>query len=79
MFLKKIFLTQKQHCPALENQFVELVMAAMERAENENTADGNSHWLWLHLSSQIIYFVLSTYATFDTICLSLHDKVLLDL
>jgi mediator of RNA polymerase II transcription subunit 23 len=34
----------------------------------------NSHWLWLHLSSQAIYFVLFRFATFPNIVMALHDK-----
>uniref|UniRef100_A0A7G3ABS6 Mediator of RNA polymerase II transcription subunit 23 n=1 Tax=Lutzomyia longipalpis TaxID=7200 RepID=A0A7G3ABS6_LUTLO len=32
-------------------------------------------WLWLHLSSQLIYFVLFQFANFPTIVMALHDKL----
>ena len=51
-----------------------LVVVAMERSETE-TGD-SSHWLWLHLSSQLIYFVLFQFASFPNIVMALHDKVL---
>ena len=35
----------------------------------------NSHWLWLHLSSQVIYFVLLQSATFPNTVMALHGKV----
>lgn len=58
---------------ALEEQLVALVVVAMERSETE-TSD-SSHWLWLHLSSQLIYFVLFQFASFPNIVMALHDKV----
>ncbi|XP_075225803.1 mediator of RNA polymerase II transcription subunit 23-like [Lycorma delicatula] len=70
----------KQRCVALEEQLVELMILAMERSEAETApVEGedmtNSHWLWLHLSSQLIYFVLFQFATFPNIVMALHDKV----
>ncbi|XP_063241500.1 mediator of RNA polymerase II transcription subunit 23 [Bacillus rossius redtenbacheri] len=67
----------KQRCVALEEQLVELVVLAMERSETEADADdaGASHWLWLHLSSQLIYFVLFQFASFPNIVMALHDKL----
>ncbi|GFG29793.1 hypothetical protein Cfor_03295 [Coptotermes formosanus] len=67
----------KQRCVALEEQLVELVILAMERSETEAETDeiSNSHWLWLHLSSQLIYFVLFQFATFPNIVMALHDKL----
>ncbi|KAJ9591915.1 hypothetical protein L9F63_001517, partial [Diploptera punctata] len=67
----------KQRCVALEEQLVELVILAMERSETEADTDdiSNSHWLWLHLSSQLIYFVLFQFATFPNIVMALHDKL----
>ncbi|EAT33704.1 AAEL014021-PA [Aedes aegypti] len=73
--------TQKQKCMALEEQLVWLVMCAMECSEKEpvHTVDGeiSSHtqWVWLHLSSQLIYFVLFQFATFQNIVNTLHDKL----
>lgn len=77
---------QKQHkerCVALEEQLVELVISAMERSEQEQASGSNqdestpshSQWLWLHLSSQLIYFVLFQFATFPNIVTSLHEKL----
>ncbi|XP_055535725.1 mediator of RNA polymerase II transcription subunit 23 [Wyeomyia smithii] len=77
---------QKQHkqkCVALEDQLVWLVICAMECSEKEpvHPVDGDdmisSHtqWVWLHLSSQLIYFVLFQFATFQNIVNSLHDKL----
>ncbi|KAJ4431363.1 Mediator of RNA polymerase II transcription subunit 23 [Periplaneta americana] len=67
----------KQRCVALEEQLVELVILAMERSETEADTDdiSNSHWLWLHLSSQLIYFVLFQFASFPNIVMALHDKL----
>lgn len=54
----------------------------MERTEeepakaNENNDKFTSiHWLWAHISSQLIYFVLFQYASFPNIVTTLHDKV----
>lgn len=67
----------KQRCVALENQIVELVILAMERYEQETEVDEGSstHYLWLHLSSQLIYFVLFQFACFQNIVMALHDKL----
>lgn len=71
----------KQRCHALEQQLVELVILAMERSENDHTpiegTDGipANHWNWLHLSSQLIYFVLFHFACFPTIVMAIHDRV----
>lgn len=73
-------LQHKQRCVALEEQLVELVLLAMERSEADTSCPDsdditNTHWLWLHLSSQLIYFVLFQFSTFPNIVLALHDKV----
>jgi len=49
----------------------------MEHSKREAYTDdiSNIHWLWLHLSSQVIYFVLFQFAPFPNIVLALHDKV----
>lgn len=72
----------KQRHAALEEQLVELLVQAMERAENppESETDsaeelGVSHWLWHHLSSQIIYFVLFQFASFSHLVTLLHEKL----
>lgn len=78
-----ISLQNKQHCLAIEEQLVWLIMSAMERSEQEHTkpsGDGddalsNIHWLWAHISSQLIYFVLFQFASFSNIVTTLHDKV----
>lgn len=53
-------------------------MSAMERSE-EDTLDDDTfstiHWLWVHISSQLIYFVLFQFASFPNIVQTLHDKV----
>ncbi|CAG9771045.1 unnamed protein product [Ceutorhynchus assimilis] len=62
----------KQHCQAIEEQLVELVISALERTETEgDETDG----LWLHLSSQLIYFVLFQFASFPNIVMSLHTRL----
>ncbi|KAL1116974.1 hypothetical protein AAG570_004302 [Ranatra chinensis] len=72
----------KQRCIALEKQLVEQVVCAMERTEAEcnssssnNEEFTNTHWLWLHLSSQLIYFVLFQFTSFPTLVMALHDKL----
>ncbi|KAB0793141.1 hypothetical protein PPYR_12761 [Photinus pyralis] len=64
----------KQHCAALEEQLVELIVLAMERSEVEGD-EGATQGLWLHLSSQLIYFVLFQFASFPNIVLALHTKL----
>uniref|UniRef100_A0AAG5D7W1 Mediator of RNA polymerase II transcription subunit 23 n=1 Tax=Anopheles atroparvus TaxID=41427 RepID=A0AAG5D7W1_ANOAO len=82
---------QKQKCAALEEQLVWLVLNAMEYSEKEGNPVGpnaagagmNDHddvashtqWIWLHLSSQLIYFVLFQFATFQNIVNTLHEKL----
>jgi len=75
---------QKQHKQrhvVLEEQLVELLVQAMERAEKEGDIEleadelGVSHWLWHHLSSQIIYFVLFQFASFSHLVSLLHEKL----
>ncbi|XP_037541057.1 mediator of RNA polymerase II transcription subunit 23-like [Nematolebias whitei] len=69
---------QKQRCPVLEEQLVDLVVYAMERSETEEHFDadvgGTSQLLWQHLSSQLIFFVLFQFASFPHMVLSLHQK-----
>lgn len=69
--------SKKQHCPALENEIVHFVMTCMERAESESPGEESVSFqgMWLHLTSHIIYFVLSQYASFNGLCQSLHDKL----
>lgn len=60
----------------LEEQLVELVISAMERVESKNLTDQDeNHWLWLHLSSQMIYFVLFQFVVFPNMVNALHEKV----
>ncbi|CAG01794.1 unnamed protein product [Tetraodon nigroviridis] len=70
---------QKQRCPVLEEQLVDLVVYAMERSESEEHFDadvgGTSQLLWQHLSSQLIFFVLFQFASFPHMVLSLHQKL----
>lgn len=78
---------QKQRSAVLEEQIVWLVIMAMERSEfddstaidlktdpNDSTPTHNQ-WLWLHLSSQLIYFVLFQCASFPNIVNALHEKL----
>lgn len=72
----------KQRCIAIEEQLVWLVMSAMERSEQEppkindsDDAQSSIHWLWVHISSQLIYFVLFQFASFPNIVTTLHEKV----
>jgi len=50
----------------------------MERSDKE-AAEGadpeENHWLWLHISSQLIYFILFQFAVFPNIVNALHEKV----
>ncbi|XP_034947212.1 mediator of RNA polymerase II transcription subunit 23 [Chelonus insularis] len=76
---------QKQNkirCVALEEQMVELVISAMERSENDSSQSGEgidgsvaNHWVWLHLSSQLIYFILFQYACFPSIVIAITEKL----
>lgn len=72
----------KTRCISIEEQLVWLIMSAMERSEADPTqttdadeAQSPTHWLWVHISSQLIYFVLFQFASFPNIVNSLHDKV----
>lgn len=72
----------KQRCVAVEEQLVWLIMSAMERSEKESLDNGENddtfssiHWLWIHISSQLIYFVLLQFASFPNIVTTLHDRV----
>lgn len=77
---------QKQRCNTLEDQLVNLIIHAMEMTEsNENTLGSgfnvpeeqisHNEWIWLHLSCQLIYFVLFQFVSFMHIVLALYDKV----
>lgn len=59
-----------------------LIISAMERTEEEPLRSNDNddsftsiHWLWAHISSQLIYFVLLQYASFPNIVSTLHEKV----
>ena len=67
----------KQRCTVLEDQLVDLIVLAMERSEGEeaNAEDGESQFLWQHLSSQVIFFVLFQFASFPDMVLALYGKV----
>ena len=53
----------------------------MEKSENEpaptESTDGvtANHWPWLHLSSQLICYILSQFANFPSFVAAIHDKV----
>jgi mediator of RNA polymerase II transcription subunit 23 len=76
---------QKNRSAVLEEQLVWLVINAMEKSEQEGAIEAHddpydstpSHkeWFWLHLSSQLIYFVLFQCATFPNIVNDLHSKL----
>lgn len=74
----------KQRSPILEEQIVELILTAMDRSECESAdvaamSEHASHptlFLWQHLSSLVIYFVLFHYATFPHMVMNLHAKLL---
>lgn len=71
-----MFSQNKHHCVALEEQIVELIINAMERVESKGITDQDeNHWMWLHLSCQLIYFVLFQFAVFPNIVNALHEKV----
>ncbi|KAK7100374.1 mediator of RNA polymerase II transcription subunit 23-like isoform X2 [Littorina saxatilis] len=77
----------KVRCEALENQLVELVVAALERYESEpeNLNAGGagspgdevnpSQLHWQHLSSQLIFFVLFQFASFSHMVHALYEKL----
>ena len=73
-------------CKALEDRLVELIVIAMEKTEAEmNMANDNQSgfdeisgatmWLWQHLSTQLIFFVLFHFCSFPHIVMAVHDKV----
>ncbi|CAG9857627.1 unnamed protein product [Phyllotreta striolata] len=64
----------KQHCQAIEEQLIELVVLALEKTEVEGDEQA-THDLWLHLSSQLIYFVLFQFASFPSFVISLHSRL----
>lgn len=76
---------QRQRCAVLEEQLVWLVISAMEKSEQDDQSNQKSdpndstpthtQWFWLHLSSQLIYFVLFQCATFPNIVNALHEKL----
>lgn len=77
---------QKQRCYKLEDQLVNLIISAMEMTENNDSMMGSSfsvyeeqnsmnEWVWLHLSSQLIYFVLFQFVSFAHIVSALYEKV----
>lgn len=76
---------QKQRSAVLEEQIVWLVVLAMEQSEKQDPSEiksdpndstpSHTQWLWLHLSSQLIYFVLFQCAAFPNIVNALHDKL----
>lgn len=64
----------KQHCAALEEQLVELFVLALERSEAEGDEEA-TQGLWLHITSQVIYFVLFQFASFPNIILALYSRL----
>lgn len=50
----------------------------MEKSDKEVTEGADpeeNHWLWLHISSQLIYFILFQFAVFPNVVNALHEKV----
>ncbi|CAG2102015.1 unnamed protein product [Medioppia subpectinata] len=74
---------QKQRSVILEEQLVELIITAMERSESDLDLSSESgeqgcsptFFLWQHLSSHLIYFVLFQFASFPHMVLCLHEKL----
>lgn len=77
---------QKQRCSSLEEQLVNMIIGAMQLSEladtNSNASMGCDEqkfcpieWFWLHISSQLIYFVLFQFVSFMHITISLYEKV----
>ncbi|XP_050057825.1 mediator of RNA polymerase II transcription subunit 23-like [Aphis gossypii] len=69
----------KQRCIVLEEQLVELIIRSMEKSDKEvteGTDPEENHWLWLHISSQLIYFILFQFSVFPNIVNALHEKLL---
>ncbi|XP_037947513.1 mediator of RNA polymerase II transcription subunit 23-like [Teleopsis dalmanni] len=77
---------QKERCNALEEQLVSLIISAMEMTESSESSSASSssapeeqisdnEWVWLHLSSQLIYFVLFQFVSFMQIVLALYEKL----
>lgn len=68
----------KQRCNALELILVELILTAMENTvEVEDNSDEMSPTdpIWLHISTQLIYFVLFQYVNFQFLVNYLHEKL----
>lgn len=68
----------KQRCNALEGILVELILTAMENTvEVEDTSEEMSPTdpIWLHISTQLIYFVLFQYVNFQFLVNYLHEKL----
>lgn len=77
---------QKQRCNVLEEQLVNMIIRAMEMSELAETHSSSllnsddykfthTEWVWLHLSSQLIYFVLFQFVSFLHIIQALNEKV----
>lgn len=72
---------QKQRCPILEEQLVDLIVTAMEKSENESESTNDSEqscpttFFWQHLSSHVIYFVLFHHASFPHMIHNLYEKL----
>jgi mediator of RNA polymerase II transcription subunit 23 len=53
----------------------------MEKSESEPiSAEGSdgvitNYWPWLHLSSQLIHYVLFQFVSFPSFVLAIHDRV----
>ncbi|XP_014210874.1 mediator of RNA polymerase II transcription subunit 23 isoform X1 [Copidosoma floridanum] len=72
---------QNSRCLALEEQLVDLMIRNMEKSESESTpaegSDGaiSNYWPWLHLSSQLIHYVLFQFVSFPSFVMAIHDRL----
>ncbi|XP_008216793.1 mediator of RNA polymerase II transcription subunit 23 isoform X2 [Nasonia vitripennis] len=72
---------QNLRCKALEEQLVDLMIRNMEKSENEPTpaddSDGviTNFWPWLHLSSQLIHYVIFQFVSFPSLITAIHDRL----
>lgn len=77
---------KKMRSIAIEEQLVQLILSAMERADAEMPPPGGNldgfddgenplHLQWVHIASQLIYFVLFQFASFPCIVAQLQEKL----
>lgn len=60
---------------------MDLMIRNMEKSENETTPSEDSdsaitnYWPWLHLSSQLIHYVIFQFVNFPSFIMAVHDRV----